>query len=255
MTEIPMAQTHSLDGLTALRSIRLAGTTVDGTVVFDHETPRQALAGLDPQVAWAEWSLIARSPRPSFALAALYAGGWDASYPELAAVRDVEQDPTWHPEGAVHVHLGLAADAAVTIADRMELTGQDREVLVLAAMLHDLGKATHSQHRPDGRITAYGHAEAGARPVRTFLERIGAPEAVIAQVVPIVREHMAPASTDRVSARAVRRLAQRLAGPAGEGPSLTMWAALVEADNAGRGTGSRPSPARAWLRAAGVTNS
>lgn len=234
----------------ALRSIRraaegIAGDDALGAAPVD-------LAVLSPAESWSEWSLIARSSRPAVALAALYTRGWDASYPELAAVRDVEQDPTWHPEGPVHVHLGLAADAAVVIADRLELTGQDREVIVLAAMLHDLGKATHSQHRPDGRITAYGHAEAGVAPVRSFLARIGAPAEVAGRVVPIVREHMAPASTDRVSARAVRRLANRLAGPAGDGPSLTLWAAVVEADSAGRGAASRPSPARAWLRAAGL---
>ena len=237
--------------LAAMRYIRQAGESHSG---FRKESvhSRADAQLLTSRQLWAEWSTIATEcARPSQSLAALYQIDWDRYFPELAAVRGVAQDPTWHPEGAVHIHLGLAADAAVAIAERDGIAGEDRCVLVLGSMLHDLGKATHSQRRADGRITAYGHAEAGVVPVRSFLTRIGASQRITDHIAAIVREHMATASTDQVSSRTVRRLQERLAGPDGGGPSLGMWAAVVEADNAGRGSGSRPSPAIPWVRKAG----
>jgi tRNA nucleotidyltransferase (CCA-adding enzyme) len=63
---------------------------------------------------------------------------------------------------------------------------------------------------------------------KALLRRIGCPRALVAQVVPLVREHMAHIGM-QVSDRAVRRLALRLA-PA----TITQWGWLVEADHSGR---------------------
>jgi tRNA nucleotidyltransferase (CCA-adding enzyme) len=166
----------------------------------------------------------------------------------------VPQDPIWHPEGPVHVHLGLAADAAAAAADRQDLDQEERTVVVLAAMLHDLGKtAENTQIRDDPvtggqRITSHLHDKLAEVPVRSFLKRIGAPERLTPKIVPLVREHMQVAQSATPSAATDRRLVRRLAGPAGKGPTIQQWAAVVGADHAGRGSASRPSPADAWLR-------
>jgi len=61
-----------------------------------------------------------------------------------------------------------------------------------------------------------------------LLHRIGCQRALIVQVTPLVREHMAHIGM-QVSDRTVRRLALRLA-PA----TIRQWGRLVEADHSGR---------------------
>ena len=60
------------------------------------------------------------------------------------------------------------------------LEGDDRYVVVAAAMLHDLGKASTTRHQVgrDGieHIVSPGHVEAGAGPTESFLVSVGCPE-------------------------------------------------------------------------------
>ncbi|MDQ2737917.1 MAG: HD domain-containing protein [Actinomycetota bacterium] len=249
------------DPLRVLRGVQFAGRFDMIIAPETAELCRELVPAFDELPAeriWGEFAKIAtKARRPSRSLQALNETGWEQHFPELAAVRGVPQDPAWHPEGPVHVHLGLAADAAAAAA--AELTEDDRTVVVLAAMLHDLGKATHTDlgnpaqsHGPGNRITSHGHAEAGVEPVYSFLRRIGAPERYATKIGPIIREHMAVASVGKTdpSPTTVRRMMRRLAEPNGQGPGLKLWAAVVAADHAGRGPGSGPSPADAWLRVA-----
>jgi tRNA nucleotidyltransferase (CCA-adding enzyme) len=120
-------------------------------------------------------------------------------------------------------------------------------VAVVGALLHDLGKVTHTQIDPaSGRITSHGHAEAGVGPAKAFLRRIGAPSGVIRRVVPVVAEHMSHVSVQGTPSRStLRRLTRRLA-PA----TLTDWARVVDADCAGRDIGAKASPSPTWLAVA-----
>ncbi|QXG75293.1 HDIG domain-containing protein [Modestobacter sp. L9-4] len=207
-----------------------------------------AYADLPRERVWGEWRKLAEKGRfLSAALAALRESGWLASVPQLARLDGVLQDPRWHPEGDALVHSGLAGDAAAALADEAGLTGDDRAVVVLGALLHDLGKARYTQHRADGRITSHGHAEGGVAPVEELLASIGAPSALVARITPIVREHMTAITTGgRPSSAAVRRLARRL-----EPASIAEWSLVCGADHAGRGTGSGPNPTTSWLEVAG----
>lgn len=210
-----------------------------------------AFAELSRERVWGEWRRIAaETPRPSAALGVLAATGWEAHFPELAALHGVEQDPVWHPEGDVFTHSALAADKAAELADTAGLTGDDRAVVVLAALLHDVGKVTHTQKvvRDDGTttITSHGHDRAGVVPVRSFLRRIDAPRHIRDRVVPLVAEHMvATAVRSGPTPAAVRRLARRLA-PA----TMTEWALVTEADKGGRGSASRSGETGPWLELA-----
>lgn len=204
---------------------------------------------------WGEWAKVARKGvRISAALEALRVSAWLAHYPPLAALYGVEQDPAWHPEGDVATHTGLAADQAARLADEAGLQGDDRLVVVLATLCHDLGKVEHSQvgHYADGRvrITSYGHAEGGVAPTQAFLTSIGCPLDLVARIIPLVAEHMA--SANPASPAAVRRLARRLA-PA----TMREWALVTAADRKGRGNADAANPAEAWLEMAlaqGVDN-
>ena len=59
--------------------------------------------------------------------------------------------------GDVVAHTSLAMDHAIQIADEAGLKGDDRAALILAAMAHDLGKATTTATKEDGAITSHGH--------------------------------------------------------------------------------------------------
>jgi tRNA nucleotidyltransferase (CCA-adding enzyme) len=143
---------------------------------------------------------------------------------------DCPQDPEWHPEGDVFTHTGHALDALVEMPEWREAERDSRIVWSFAVLLHDSGKpaSTREEMRATGRrIVSPGHESAGVPLARTFLERIGAPESVIARVLPLVDCHMAHLAA--VTDRSVRRLARRL-DPA----TIQELAVLVLADGSGR---------------------
>jgi tRNA nucleotidyltransferase (CCA-adding enzyme) len=180
------------------------------------------------QPVWSAWRLWTEADRPSAGLHALMARGQIGTYPELAAMIGVPQDPRFHPEGDVWRHTLHVVDNAAAISARDGITGLRRHALVLAALMHDTGKATTTEMQADGRITSMEHATVSALLAEQFLRHIGAPPQIAARVVPLVREHMN--GTDRrMSDRGVRRLAQRLA-PA----CLLDLERLIEADASGR---------------------
>lgn len=207
-----------------------------------HEIPKTAV--------WKLWSALANhGAKPALALEALYSTGWSVNFPALHKIRGVEQSPLWHPEGTVDIHSGLAADSAVNIVYAGDFSDDERVIIVLGALLHDVGKATHTFHSPSGNISCKGHAKAGVQPARDFLDSIGAPPHIIDAILPIIATHMdaraggahaiGPTSTQ------VHRLLNRL-----DGSSIEAWAAVVDADLAGRGAGSRPPVGELWIAAA-----
>lgn len=163
----------------------------------------------------------------------LHATGWILHFPEIANLFGVPQDPEWHPEGDVGVHTMHVLNQAARIAERDVLAADDRAVLLFAALAHDFAKPSTTELRErEGRIrwTSWGHEPAGGPMARAFLERIGIKSAIIDQVVPLVENHLSHHSIGRdVTARAVRRLAMRLA-PA----SIGQLVRLIEADASGR---------------------
>jgi tRNA nucleotidyltransferase (CCA-adding enzyme) len=238
------------DPLRVLRGVRFAGRF---RMVLAPETAAlcrsisDQYSRVSSERVWKEFSgLVEKGVSMSHALKALEDTGWVEHFPELAATRGVLQDPQWHPEGDVFCHLGLSSDKALEVADQAGLTGDDRAVVVLGALVHDFGKVTSTQVAPDGRITSHGHAEDGVEPARFFLERLKTPSDVLNRVLPIVREHMCTASApDGPTRSAVRRLARRLA-PA----SIEEWAMVCTADKGGRGAGSKSSGTGPWLELA-----
>lgn len=235
------------DPLRVLRGARFAGR-----FGFGIAPETAALAGgiaphsLARERVWVEWAKLARSPRPSAGLRLLEQAQWLRFWPELECLVGVQQDPTWHPEGDVWQHTLHVADAAAEIARR---DGVDPLVGVLAGITHDLGKAATTILGVDGRWRAPNHPEAGVVPTRSFLTAIGAPAPVTAAVIALTREHMAHIAGGAVTAKAVRRLAVRLAA---DGATMADWARVVEADHSGRPPlpGGLPAAAAEFLRVA-----
>lgn len=235
------------DPARVLRAMQLAARfnlRLDAATARLARAIRPSFDSLPVERVWLEWRKLARSGVDiSAGMRVLEATGWLACFPELADTRGCEQDPSWHPEGDVFTHLGLAADECARVAVEEGWDELRRERVVLATLLHDLGKPQTTVREADGRITSRGHAQVGADVARAFLRRIGAPHPLIADVATLVAEHMTATTVPgRPSRHAVRRLGRRLGRV-----SIDDWAAVVDADCAGRGAGSRPSPAHEWL--------
>jgi tRNA nucleotidyltransferase (CCA-adding enzyme) len=192
---------------------------------------------------WWKWAV--KSRQPSRGLAALLLTEWDAPYPMLRPLAATPQDPHWHPEGDVWIHTLHVCDAAAEVADREALGEDARAVLLFAALCHDLGKPATTQKNAAGRWVSPDHAAAGVPLTLDFLDRIGAPLFLRAEVAPLVREHMAHVATPEPSPRVVRRLAMRLA-PA----TVRMWSHLVEADHSGRPPLPKSNPVGHWVELA-----
>jgi tRNA nucleotidyltransferase (CCA-adding enzyme) len=203
-----------------------------------------------------EWMKLAvKGKRPDLLWAYLIETGWIELYPPLARLVGVPQDPEWHPEGPVDVHVGYVLDAMARIADREGVVGYDRAVLVFAALTHDLAKSfvrdggATAQRQKRGRLrwTAHGHEEAGGPMAREFLASIGIKASIVERVVPLVEnhlQHIRAAFDGAMTVAAVRQLADRLA-PA----TVRELALLIEADQSGRPPlpGGLPQPARHML--------
>jgi len=178
-----------------------------------------------------KWAV--KSSHPGRIAEYLAASGWDVHFPEIARLEGVQQDPHWHPEGDVGTHTMLVVNAAARIAVRENLGGDDRAVLLFAALSHDFAKATTTMLRErEGKLrwTSWGHEAEGGPMARAFLDRIGIKSAITDRAVPMVENHLASSSIGReATPRAVRRLAMRLA-PA----TITDLLRLIEADHSGR---------------------
>jgi len=212
---------------------------------------RPAYAELPVERVGEEWrKALTRGRHFSAMLAELKRSGWLGHYPELVALDGLEQDPAWHPEGDVLTHAGLAAEVAAELADEAGLEGDDRYVVVAAAMLHDVGKATTTRRevRRDGieHVISPGHAQAGASPAESFLVSVGCPEHLRHRIVPLVVEHMAATASKEPTEKVLRRLARRLVLA-----TVEEWALVVKADRLGRGPlASRADEVDRWLAVA-----
>jgi tRNA nucleotidyltransferase (CCA-adding enzyme) len=166
--------------------------------------------GLTSERIFGEWAkLITLGEVPSRGLAFLKECGWLQYFPELAALPGVPQDPKWHPEGDVWVHTLHCLDAFAA-----EKVGHPWEDLVvgLAVLCHDLGKPDTTTTSEDGVIRSLGHEQRGVDVTEEFLGRMTSHRKLLAEVKPLVAEHMRPSTLFKAKASdaAIRRLAARV---------------------------------------------
>lgn len=196
---------------------------------------------------WKEWRRMAgEGTSMTASLKALVDTGWIEHFPELNVLRDVPQDPRWHPEGTVWDHTGQAADKAIEYCKAAGIEGEEREIVVLATLCHDFGKAEYTQIETDEngetRIHSRGHAEGGVKPVREFLHGMDAPHHVIGKVEKLVEHHMDSVDMPVKPRPAVVRKLMRNLAPA----TLDQWLLVRRADRAGRGTASVDPDVSGW---------
>jgi tRNA nucleotidyltransferase (CCA-adding enzyme) len=217
------------DPLRVLRGMQFAGrfnlTAAPETVELCRRM-KSACAELAVERVREEWFKWAQSSTvPSAGLRFLAETGWIDHFPEIKSMMGVPQEPDWHPEGDVFIHTCHCCDALARLKQWQAEDPQSRIAHMLAVLAHDFGKpATTHQAMKDGvmRIISPGHEEAGAALAANFLERMRAPQAVQARVLPLVRNHLFYCQS--MSDRAVRRLARRLEPENIQGLCLVMTA-------------------------------
>lgn len=204
----------------------------------------EAVKTLEPEQSWEQWKSIANAPTPSAGLKALYESGLEAQYPELAAIRGVEQSPFWHPEGSVEKHTAEAADVAARNAAVANLSEKETTIVVLGAICHDFGKSVSTQKDEEGKISSHGHEHTGRPIAKRFLRSIGADKDTVQQIGTIVRAHMH--HTQPVQRSTARKLMALLEEG---GTTLELWGHVAEADTGGRGNASTSGISTKWLAA------
>jgi tRNA nucleotidyltransferase (CCA-adding enzyme) len=173
--------------------------------------------------------LFLKSQRPSLGLRWIHEiGRLQELLPELAAVVGVPQDARWHPEGDVFEHSMQSLDAS---ASMIYESSQEKLIVMIAALCHDLGKATTTEITKDG-IISYEHDIEGAKICLPFLKRITRKLIIFEAVPQLVRYHMQPLQFVDGGAKpsAYKRLARKLAPNA----TITMLAKVALADSRGR---------------------
>jgi tRNA nucleotidyltransferase (CCA-adding enzyme) len=226
------------DPLRVLRGMQFAGR-FNMTVAPETAELCRSLIGeykdLPVERVWTEWEKWAtKSVKPSAGLQFLRDTGWIKLYPALEAMIDVPQHPDWHPEGGVWTHVCVhVIDYMQSIAE--EMPTEEKTMLMLTALCHDLGKPSTTEYMRDSKDTpgteayrSHGHAEAGVELSEKFLTKIGCLRSIIDKVKPLVKYHLAHSNRD-MNKRTVRRLAVKL-HPA----SIQELCWLIEADASGR---------------------
>lgn len=177
------------DGLRPVRAIRFAtqlGFTIDEATMAAIPASIQKTATISLERFRDEFIKILKSPEPSIGLDLLERTGLLQLFiPELAACKDVEQaDCRGFHQFDVLRHLFYACDGAP----------QHKELVRLAALLHDIGKprAKKAGSLPDGRptITFYNHEKYSEEISQSLMTRLKFSKAETATVCHLVKNHM-----------------------------------------------------------------
>jgi tRNA nucleotidyltransferase (CCA-adding enzyme) len=205
---------------------------------------------------WKKWAV--KSETPSYGLRFLLTTDWVCHYSELySLVRWSPQDVVWHPEGrdlhdetdsrndSAWIHTQCVCDAMASEIRGFRPNEVDEEVLMMAALCHDLGKAVTTKIvEKNGRITytSVDHELAGIHLTESFLKSIGYGPKFIRKVTPLVEFHMAHTYDPNTN---VKKAAEKLAYKLSPHSNLKHLAAVCRADCAGRPP-CDPCPPKIW---------
>lgn len=121
---------------------------------------------------------------------------WAEVQPWAVQMRSCPQDRRYHQEGDVWTHTKAVCRELMDQPAWQELSPKERRILLLAALLHDVGKPATTE--TDGRsVTAQKHSIVGARMARRILAEARVPFREREDIVTLVRYHTSPANLIR----------------------------------------------------------
>jgi tRNA nucleotidyltransferase (CCA-adding enzyme) len=154
-------------------------------------------------------------------------------FSELEILRNVPQNPKYHPEGNVFEHTMQALDSAANIEFyEKEKLEEEKYLISLAAICHDLGKAK----RTDPQLHCKKHEVESMRLTPKLLKKLTNSKTIIKAVQKLTLYHCAPLhlTAQGSSLKAYKKLAIKLAPET----NLRQLALLWLADNRGRNKNS-----------------
>lgn len=88
----------------------------------------------------------------------------------IEKMKRTEQNPKWHEEGDVWTHTKMVCEALIQLPQYESAKQRIREVLFVAALLHDIGKIPCTKFE-DGMWTSRNHTIVGSKMARELLWR------------------------------------------------------------------------------------
>lgn len=166
-------------------------------------------------------------------------------YPILESLKETPQDEIYHPEGDVEVHSTLCLRHMDKIIERDNITGDEKIILIISILLHDIGKNGTTEHKMKrGRltITSEGHEALGGKMSLEFLASLGFHESLIIPISNLVTNHLSGVNISMITAhsgkvKAVKKLSRRLF-PA----TIHQLLYVMDADSNGRGWAEYKEP-------------
>ena len=111
-------------------------------------------------------------------------------FPLLREFKNTIQDPIWHAEGDVHIHTDMVLDELYKVFRNKEFEPDpnQRQILILAAILHDIAKPLVTKE-VDGRIKASRHEVVGRDYLVYRLLELELPFSSYKQIINLVGYH------------------------------------------------------------------
>ncbi len=157
----------------------------------------------------------------------------------LTRLSSIPQNPVWHGEGDVLSHTKMVCEALVSGGEWRALPDRERQILFLAALLHDVGKAVCTRFEY-GAWSSPHHSLTGASMARTLLwldfGLCGTPEkqSLRESVCQLIRAHMAPIHVQDLPMPERKVIQLSADGAQANGFSNRLLAILARADTLGR---------------------
>jgi poly(A) polymerase len=124
--------------------------------------------------------------------------------PEIHGLKEVEQNPIYHPEGDVLIHT-------INMFSHIEFPVSP--ILAWALLLHDVGKKSAAKVRK-GKMTFYYHEKIGSKLAGKILDNFKFPNSLKSDIVSLIGDHMKLANISKVrNAKFLRLLAKELKYP------------------------------------------
>lgn len=147
------------------------------------------LTTLPRERVWGELSkALLKAEKPSIFFEMLnemnQLGFW---FPEIEQLKEIEQNPMYHPEGNVFNHTMMVLD----VASKLKKETSNAESFMLVALCHDFGKIVATQEI-NGVVRALEHETLGLPLIEKFLDRVVNETKVKKYVCNLTELHMKP---------------------------------------------------------------
>lgn len=113
-------------------------------------------------------------------------------FPELIPLKETPQDAYYHAEGDVWTHTKMVLDELYGLPEYIKATVENKEIMFIAALLHDVAKPACTVHEEDGRITSKGHSKRGSIDTRIMLWKKNYPFQMREKICNIIANHQVP---------------------------------------------------------------